>query len=302
MKTPQLFNLALIYSLLNSSSIQAQEPYPKPPELFPEDKDGFCPPGTFQKGDVPPKAFAIWCEKPDTTKHGPYRSYYLNGGKLKESFSYFNGQYQGYYTTYHHTGKKATEAHYVAGVLDGDYYAEDQTGNDRTWKTYKNGMLHGKATYITIDGTTKTENYILGKLVGIVEYRAGTGKGFLYKKCQAVRGKETNCVSFRPKPYCSGIGTLLTRQHVSQLIEFGYYYRNLPLDAPAYLASPFAEAVSFTSTPILPVSAPEIKVVVNALVRVRSPSDTTLTWKQASRTFVFVYKDEIWKLRTCPWK
>lgn len=110
-------------------------------------EDIVCPDGTskFEEQNDTGKSFG--CNKLDgggkRIKHGPYKSYYLNG-TLEKSATLENGQIHGSYEEYFKDGHPKTKEHYDHGELDGESLEYYSTGALKIKETYKKGNQDGE--------------------------------------------------------------------------------------------------------------------------------------------------------------
>jgi hypothetical protein len=101
-----------------------------------------CPPGTRERGAVPPRGFERWCEQVDSlgrvSHHGGYASWHRNG-QLREVGLYEHGFRVGVWTRWYESGGKRTQAEFERGKEHGLLLTWDEFGRKQRQIVYERG-------------------------------------------------------------------------------------------------------------------------------------------------------------------
>ena len=73
---------------------------------------------------------AVWCERKNGTRHGPFREFRADGSLFKDG-QYHNNRKTGTWSLYHPSGVKLETAEYSEGKRDGWTIAWDAKGAER---------------------------------------------------------------------------------------------------------------------------------------------------------------------------
>ena len=100
-----------------------------------------CDAGTRIAGDRPPHGDALWCERdPHGIKHGPYVAWHPNGN-VAESGRYVDGQRQGVWTRFWHSGGRRAQVHFEGGLEHGVLLVWDELGRQQREIRYQHGEV-----------------------------------------------------------------------------------------------------------------------------------------------------------------
>lgn len=118
------------------------------PEPFEPRWDGeTCPDGTARAETL----LERWCERPDGTRHGPYREDYADGPPRIEG-AYADGLRTGTWTERFRGGVAAEEGAYVAGAKSGVWKAWYGHGIVRETASWESGRLEGAFEAFHLNG------------------------------------------------------------------------------------------------------------------------------------------------------
>jgi antitoxin component YwqK of YwqJK toxin-antitoxin module len=116
---------------------------PLPAPLQTWSRDAQCPAGAALEGARPPDGQALYCRRPDDTRHGPHASFWPSGA-LAAAGSFVDGQRDGTWTQWLESGAIAEQAQYERGQMHGvaaRWHA--RTGALATLGSYEHGLMHG---------------------------------------------------------------------------------------------------------------------------------------------------------------
>ncbi|MFT5460185.1 MAG: hypothetical protein ACI9K2_006702 [Myxococcota bacterium] len=77
---------------------------------------------------------AVWCERKNGTRHGPFREFRADGSRFKDG-QYHNNRKTGTWALYHPSGEPMESAEYAEGTLNGwkTVWSADGSVQSRTW-------------------------------------------------------------------------------------------------------------------------------------------------------------------------
>ncbi len=81
---------------------------------------------------------AVWCERANGTRHGPFREFRADGSRFKDG-QYHNNRKTGVWTLYHADGTKLEEATYELGKLHGWKTTWDEAGVETSRREFVEG-------------------------------------------------------------------------------------------------------------------------------------------------------------------
>jgi hypothetical protein len=100
-----------------------------------------CAAGTRIAGARPPHGDALWCERdPHGVKHGPYVAWHPNGN-VAESGRYVDGQRQGVWTRFWHSGGRRAQVPFEGGLEHGVLLVWDELGRQQREIRYRHGEV-----------------------------------------------------------------------------------------------------------------------------------------------------------------
>jgi hypothetical protein len=127
-----------------------------------------CPGGTKPSDEVSPElgglhhgggghGFVRWCERPDGTKHGPYREWCGINDRVSDAGDYCEGRRCGTWKKWSCDGKLLVEQTYVPGTDKSTTTRWWPNGKLRERAEYEGKQLHGPATTWYEKGTKESE-------------------------------------------------------------------------------------------------------------------------------------------------
>lgn len=112
----------------------------------------------------------IHFKKKDSTLHGTYESFHLNGS-LQTFGHYLNGQPDSVWVYYYQNGRKRAKGRFTEGRTDGKWTYYYENGNEKSSGILRNDVKHGTWTFYYESGKPKsTGTYYNDKKSGIWNY------------------------------------------------------------------------------------------------------------------------------------
>jgi antitoxin component YwqK of YwqJK toxin-antitoxin module len=127
-----------------------------------------CPQGAILHETRTSATIQDACERPDGTKHGPYRSFWAPGGTQRQTEGqYVDGKQDGLWSMWHVDGKRWEETHYQRGLKHGLWTVRNAKGSLEVRGEYRAGKEHGTWTWWHPNGNKKaTGAYVDGSEQG----------------------------------------------------------------------------------------------------------------------------------------